>query len=106
MSITMDIVVERDQLRWTLHQLVKSGLYPDEQSVLRTALCALFQSNPQVKPQMLAAAYTSGDVSLGKAAEIMGVTQEEMMDILRDAGARIHLGPQTVEELRQDVDNA
>ena len=55
---------------------------------------------------MLAAAYTSGDVSLGKAAEIMGVTQEEMMDILRDAGARIHLGPQTVEELRQDIDNA
>ena len=66
----------------------------------------MFQSNPQVKPQMLAAAYTSGDVSLGKAAEIMGVTQEEMMDILRDAGARIHLGPQTVEELRQDIDNA
>ena len=43
----------------------------------------MFQSNPQAKPQMLAAAYAAGDISLGKAAEVMGVTQEEMMDIVR-----------------------
>lgn len=106
MAVSMNVLVDRDQVRWTMQQLVKSGLYPDEQSVLRTALRALFQSNPQVKLQMLAAAYNAGDISLGKAAELMGVAQEEMKDILRDAGVWLHLGPQTVEELRQDVDNA
>ncbi|MBS1252393.1 MAG: hypothetical protein MAG451_01432 [Anaerolineales bacterium] len=106
MSDFESLVEERNIVSWELRQLVKSGLYPDEQAALRSALRALFQLNPQTKLQMIISAYEAGDVSLGKAAEMLGVSQEEVKDILREEGAEIHLGPQTVEGLLEDAQNA
>lgn len=91
---------------WELQQLVKAGLYPDERTALRSALRALFQASPQTKIKMIISAYEAGDVSLGKAAALLGVSQEEMKDILREAGSQIHLGPRSVEELLEDARNA
>ena len=91
---------------WELKQLVKSGLYPDEQSALRSALRALFQLKPENKIQMIVAAYQAGDISLGRSAVMLGVSQEEMKDIVRETGGKIHLGPQTVAELLEDSRNA
>ena len=105
----MGIAGQQGQLsspNWTLSQLVKSGLYRDEQAVLRGALRALFRAKPQVRLRMIVSAYQSGDVSLGKAAAMLGVSQEEMKDILRDAGVAIHLGPHTVDEILEDARNA
>jgi predicted HTH domain antitoxin len=51
-------------------------------------------------------AYTAGETSVGKAAEMLGASHEEMKDILREEGAEIHLGPETIEELLQDAANA
>lgn len=95
-----------DLAHWELRQLVASGQYPDEQAALRSALRALFQHAPETKVRMVVSAYEAGEIGLGKAAALLGVAQEEMKDILRDAGAAIHLGPQTPEELRADVRNA
>jgi predicted HTH domain antitoxin len=97
---------EAQLLMWELRQLVKSGQYPDEQAALRSALRALFLASPQVKLRMVLAAYQSGEIGLGKAAAMLGVSQEEMKDILREAGGEIHLGPATLEELRADAGNA
>jgi predicted HTH domain antitoxin len=55
---------------------------------------------------MVIRAYTSGDISLGKAAEIMGISHEEMKEVLYESGAQIQLGPRTVEELTKDTANA
>ena len=92
--------------QWEIEQLVKTRLFPDEQAVLRSALRALFESRPALRRQMVIRAYVAGEISLGKAAEILGVSAEEMKDILRDAGAEIHLGPTTVDELLRDAANA
>jgi len=97
---------EMSTTRWEIDQLVKARLFSDEQAVLRSALRALFESQPELKRQMTIRAYTAGDISLGKAAEIMGVSHEEMKEILQESGARIHLGPQTVDELQKDSANA
>jgi predicted HTH domain antitoxin len=97
---------EISTIDWEIEQLVKTRLFPDEQAVLRSAMRALFQSQPEIRQQMVVRAYTAGEISLGKAAELMGVSHEEMKDILRESGAQIHLGPQTVEELLQDATNA
>ena len=51
-------------------------------------------------------AYEAGDISLGKAAQMLGISQEEMKDVLREVGAAIHLGPRSVEELLEDASNA
>jgi len=105
----MGIAGQRGQLsssNWTLSQLVKSGLYRDEQAVLRGALRALFRAKPQVRLQMVLSAYQRGDVSLGKAAAMLGVSQEELKDILREAGVAIHLGPRNADEALEDARNA
>ena len=97
---------ETSTVQWEIEQLVKSRLFPDEQSVLRSALRALFQAQPEVRQQMVIRAYTAGEISLGKAAEMLGVSHEEMKDILAERGAEIHLGPRTADELRRDAAHA
>jgi predicted HTH domain antitoxin len=91
---------------WEIDQLVKARLFPDQQAVVRSAMRALFQVQPGVRQQMIVSAYTAGDISLGKAAELMGVSHEEMKDILVENGIEVHLGPRTVEEVLQDAANA
>ncbi len=95
-----------DLAAWELRHLVTSGQYPDEQAALRGALRALFQTVPQAKIRMVVSAYEAGEISLGRAAAMLGIAQEEMTDILRNAGVMIHLGPQTLNELHEDVRNA
>ncbi len=97
---------EPNLIRWQFDQLIKSGLFSDEQTVLRNALQALFQANPRIKVKMLVNAYAAGDISLGRAAALLGVSQEEMKDILREAGVSIHLGPQTIQECLDDAQYA
>jgi len=45
--------------------------------------------------------YREGIVSLGKAAEIAGVSKIEMMDLLREKGIPLNYG---VEELKDDLE--
>lgn len=88
---------------WNVHQLIKAGLYADPDAVLRSALEALSTLHPEQKLKMVAAAYEAGDISLGKAAELYGVSHEEMKDLLRQAGAQIHLGPESEDELMREI---
>ena len=91
---------------WEISQLVRTRLFPDEDAVLRSALRALFRAQPEVKREMVIRAYTAGEISIGKAAEMMGVSHEEMKEILTEEGAKIHLGPRTADEVLQDAENA
>ena len=97
---------ENTTIEWEIDQLIKARLFPDEQAVLRSALRALFQTQPELRRQMVIRAYTAGDISLGKAADILGVSHEEMKEIVVESGAEIHLGPRTVDQLLQDAANA
>jgi len=99
-------MADMKSVEWEIDQLVKARLFPDEQSVLRSAMRSLFEAKPELKRKMVVTAYTNGEISLGKAAQIMGVSQEEMKDIIRETGGQIHLGPLTIDELKQDVANA
>lgn len=93
-------------IQWEIDQLVKTKLFSDEQAVLRSALRALFQAQPELRREMVIRAYSAGEISLGKAADLLGVSHEEMKDILVEGGAKLHLGPRTIGELRQDAGNA
>jgi predicted HTH domain antitoxin len=50
--------------------------------------------------------YVLGEISLGKAAERTGVTRWEMEEILQEAGIELRLGPQTKDDLDDEVDVA
>jgi len=50
--------------------------------------------------------YVLGEISLGKAAARTGVTRWEMEEILQEAGIELQLGPQSIDELEDEVDVA
>lgn len=50
--------------------------------------------------------YALGEISLGKAAERADVSRWEMQEILKEAGVELRLGPQSEEELQDEVDVA
>lgn len=50
--------------------------------------------------------YALGEISLGKAAEQVGVSQWEMTTVLEEAGVEVRLGPQDEDELKDEVDVA
>ena len=80
-------MIEANTIQWEIGQLVKAKLYPDEESVQRSALRALFQVRPEIRSQMVVRAYVSGEISLGKAAEMLGISHEEMKDVIVESGA-------------------
>lgn len=51
-------------------------------------------------------AYALGEVSLGRAAERVGMTRWEFEDILKEAGFTALYGPRTDEQLDDEVDAA
>lgn len=50
--------------------------------------------------------YALEEISLGKAAERTGVTRWEIVEVLEDAGIKVILGPQSMDDLKEEVDVA
>lgn len=50
--------------------------------------------------------YALGDVSLGNAAEQVGVSRLRMQEILLAVGVQPRIGPESEEEARNEVENA
>jgi predicted HTH domain antitoxin len=60
------------------------------------------EENPEYKMKLALYRYQNEDISIGKAAEIAGVCWEDMKRILIKNGIRPKLGPETIEEARQE----
>ncbi len=82
---------------------VKARLYPDEPSVIQDALRSLLQVRPALRLEMAIYRYQTGAISLGKAANLAGISFEQMRDILTNRGVELHLGPETSEDAQAEV---
>jgi len=49
--------------------------------------------------------YVLGEISLGKAAERTGVSRWEMQEILQDNDVEPRLGPASVEDAAEEIEN-
>ena len=87
----------------TPQELVQAGLYPDEQTVAEEALQVLWQERPQLRLDWAVYQYQSQEISLAKAAAMAGVSFDRMKAILRQRGIQPRLGPETVDEVRQEL---
>lgn len=83
---------------------VKARLYPDEKSVILEALRSLFQVKPALRLEMAVCHYQAGGISLGKAANLAGVSFEQMREILLNRGVELQLGPETPEEAQAEIE--
>ncbi len=59
--------------------------------------------NVQAGWDRVMAAYWDGDISLGRAAELLGLSRFEIMERLHRLGLPIYMGPQTFEELEDEL---
>lgn len=50
--------------------------------------------------------YVLGDISLGRAAEVAGMSRWEFEEVLEEAGFTSLYGPRTEDELQREIDAA
>jgi predicted HTH domain antitoxin len=82
--------------------LVDSGIYESEEKVIQEALKSLINENPDIRIKLAIFRYKNDEISLARAAKIAGVSFESMKRILLKNGIEPRLGPETLEEARQE----
>ena len=83
--------------------LVRAGLYETEEAVVQDSLRCLLQMRPGLRLELAISRFRSEDISLGKAANLAGVSFEQMREILRNRGVDLRLGPKTEEAALEEV---
>lgn len=48
--------------------------------------------------------YVLGDVSLGRSAELAGVSRWRMMNLLQEHGVELQLGPESIDEAQAEAE--
>jgi predicted HTH domain antitoxin len=87
-----------------LNALVKAGIFRNRTEAVREALRVLFATRPQLSVEAAIQLYREGDVTLGRAAEIAGITRWEFETLLADRGIVRLVTPDSTEELEQQVE--
>jgi predicted HTH domain antitoxin len=87
----------------TTEELVKAGLYPNEQSVVQEALRILWQERPQLRIEWAIYLYQNQDISLSKAAALANVGFDRMKEILLRRGIQPRLGSETIDEALDEM---
>lgn len=72
--------------------LRRSGRFSSEEEFLEEAFRALLDKRPELRIELAAERYKTGDVSLNRAAEIAGHSAEEFKELLRERGISRDIG--------------
>lgn len=86
-------------------ELVDLALYKDEQEVIEEGVRHILRSHPEYKIEIAVKRYKEEVVSLGKAADLAGISLEEMKEILKTRGIALK-GPESREEIKEDAERA
>jgi len=71
--------------------LVEGGVYNNKKEMLNDAYRSLLRDKPSLKKEMAVSLYKKERVSLSKAAEIAGMSQEDFKEVLRERGVHRHM---------------
>jgi len=86
-------------------ELVDLALYKDEQEVIDEGVRYILRSHPEYRLEIAIKRYKEETVSLGKAADLAGISLEEMAEVLRSRGVALK-GPESKEEIKEDAKRA
>jgi predicted HTH domain antitoxin len=87
-----------------LNALVKAGIFRSKTEAVKEALRLLFATRPQLSVEAALQLYREGEVTLGRAAKIAGVTRWEFETLLADRGIERSVTSDPVEELERQVE--
>lgn len=86
-------------------ELVDLALYKDEQEVIKEGVRQILRSHPEYRIEIAIKRYKEEAVSLGKAADLAGISLEEMKEVLRTRGVALK-GPESRQEIKEDAKRA
>ena len=87
-----------------IETVIKAGYYSSKSEVVRDALRLLFETRKELKIASGVEMYIDGDVSLGKAAEIAGVSMIEFKELLASRGIYRELEVESSEKMDKKLE--
>ena len=89
---------------WRLDQLIK--LSRRQPAMVDDVLRVGLAENKAAQWAIVVGAYLDEEISLGKAAELLGLSWIEALDLFREKGIPLKLGPETIEEAKAEIEAA
>jgi predicted HTH domain antitoxin len=87
---------------WELDQLIK--LRDRQPELVEAAVSRLIREDHEIRWSVAVGAYQEGKVNLGKAAELLGVTELELRERFIELGIPLRVGPADLPEARAEVE--
>ena len=83
--------------------LLERGLFESKESLMLSAYRSLLTLQPGLKTELALSLYEREEISLGRAAEIAGVSREQMKEILASRGVERRIAVRSPERIAEDV---
>ena len=87
---------------WEVEQLLK--LRERQPDLVEPALRRLVQDNDEIRWSVIVGAYQDKHINLGKAAELLGMTELELRDRFIELGIPLRIGPADLAGARAEVE--
>ncbi|MCK4929078.1 MAG: UPF0175 family protein [Methanosarcinales archaeon] len=84
--------------------LVRDGHYANLNEAIKDAFRTLLNVRPELRTSAVIELYKEGEISIGKAAEMVGVSTIEFKDILTNRGIHAKVSSRSKKELDEGVE--
>jgi predicted HTH domain antitoxin len=98
---TNEIKTETDK---ELSAVVRAGCFASEEEALREAVQTLFAVKPQLRVEAAIRQYLDEEITLGRAAELTGMTQWRFQELLAQRGLQVPIEARSAKELDEAVE--
>lgn len=82
---------------------IRAGLYSSRVELMREALRYYLRHALKANVDVAVELYKKEEISLGKAAELAGVSYEDIRHILKAREVKIKAGPESIKEAKMEV---
>ena len=100
----MAIELTRPSQDWVLEQLTR--LHQQRPELVQVALERLLGENEELRWALVLGAYLDRRISLGKAAELLGMHELELRDRFLELGVPLRIGPVDLADAKAEVEAA
>jgi predicted HTH domain antitoxin len=83
----------QQELERVMEALLRANVFPDRLTLQHEAFRALLVLRPELRVEGVLALYGQGEISFARAAELCGVSQEELKQILAARGICREVAP-------------
>lgn len=87
-----------------LSAVVRAGCFASKEEAVREAVQTMFAVKPHLRVEAAIRRYLDEEITLGRAAELAGVTRWRFQELLAQRGIRVTMEARPVKELDEAVE--